>query len=215
MEMKKAILNTVDKRLTFIFRDKEFVVDVKGMDSDHWDTIKDERTNIEYDINIWFDEFYNGVNSFQLCVYELVMNHDETNLTIGNSLESYDVVAINQQGLIIDGDELELVMFGDSDKVKEVIEDNIKQNNNLSGMYQLVFQGEDIGIVKVVDILNSTTTLERVPEIIKNSYENFQETIWDEGNEEYDVDNVDDFITYHNLRNVVILERVFLELIAL
>jgi hypothetical protein len=215
MEMKKAILNTVDKRLTFIFRDKEFVVDVKGMDSDHWDIIKDERTNIEYDINIWFDEFYNGVNSFQLCVYELVMNHDETNLTIGNSLESYDVVAINQQGLIIDGDELELVMFGDSDKVKEVIEDNIKQNNNLSGMYQLVFQGEDIGIVKVVDILNSTTTLERVPEIIKNSYENFQETIWDEGNEEYDVDNVDDFITYHNLRNVVILERVFLELIAL
>jgi hypothetical protein len=82
-------------------------------------------------------------------------------------------------------------------------------------MYQLVFQGEEIGIVKVVDILNSTTKLERVPEIIKNSYENFQETIWDEGNEEYDVDNVDDFITYHNLRNVVILERVFLELIVL
>jgi hypothetical protein len=82
-------------------------------------------------------------------------------------------------------------------------------------MYQLVFQGEEIGIVKVADILNSTTTLERVPFIIKNSYENFQETIWDEGNEEYDVDNVDDFITYHNLRNVVILERVFLELIAL
>jgi hypothetical protein len=213
--MKKAILNTVDKRLTFIFRDKEFVVDVKGMDSDHWDTIKDEKTNIEYDINIWFDEFYDGVNSFQLCVYELVMNHDETNLTIGDSLESYDVVAINEQGLIIDGDELELAMFGDSDKVEEVIEDNIKQNNNLSGMYQLVFQGEEIGIVKVVDILNSTTTLERVPEIIKNSYENFQETIWDEGNEEYDVNDVDDFITYHNLRNVVILERVFLELIAL
>jgi hypothetical protein len=213
--MKKAILNTVDKRLTFIFRDKEFVVDVKGMDSDHWDTIKDERTNIEYDINIWFDDFYHGVNSFQLCVYELVMNHDETNLTIGDSLESYDVVAINEQGLIIDGDELELAMFGDSDKVEEVIEDNIKQNNNLSSMYQLVFQGEDIGIVKVVDILNSTTTLERVPEIIKNSYENFQETIWDEGNEEYDVNNVDDFITYHNLRNVVILERVFLELIEL
>jgi hypothetical protein len=111
MEMKKAILNTVDKRLTFIFRDKEFVVDVKGMDSDHWDTIKDERTNIEYDINIWFDEFYNGVNSFQLCVYELLMNHDKTGLTIGDSLESYDVVAINEQGLIIDGDELELAMF--------------------------------------------------------------------------------------------------------
>ena len=111
MEMKKAILNTVDKRLTFIFRDKEFVVDVKGMDSDHWDTIKDERTNIEYDINIWFDEFYDDVNSFQLCVYELIDNHDKTGLTIGDSLESYDVVAINEQGLIIDGDELELAMF--------------------------------------------------------------------------------------------------------
>jgi len=116
MEMKKAILNTVDKRLTFIFRDKEFVVDVKGMESDHWDTIKDERRNIEYDINIWFDEFYNGVNSFQLCVYELVMNHDNTHLTIGDSLESYDVVSINEQGLIIDGDELELAMFGYSNK---------------------------------------------------------------------------------------------------
>ena len=112
--MEKAILNTVDKRLTFRFRDKEYVVDVKGMDSDHWDTIKDEERNIEYDINIWLDEFYNGVNSFQLCVYELVMNHDNTHLTIGDSLESYDVVSINEQGLIIDGDELELAMFGDS-----------------------------------------------------------------------------------------------------
>ena len=82
-------------------------------------------------------------------------------------------------------------------------------------MYQLVFQGEDIAIVKVVEILNSSTKLERVPKIISNSFENFQDTIWDEKNEEYDVDNVDDFITYHNLRNVVILERVFLELIVL
>lgn len=35
--MEKAILNTVDKRLTFTFLNKEYVVDVKGMDSDHWD----------------------------------------------------------------------------------------------------------------------------------------------------------------------------------
>lgn len=109
--MEKAILNTIDKRLTFTFLNKEYVVDVSGMDYDHWDTIKDDETNIEYDINIWFDEFYNGVNSFQLCVYELVMNHDNTSLTIGNSLENFDVVAINEQGLEIVGDELELVMF--------------------------------------------------------------------------------------------------------
>ena len=126
MEMSKAILNTVDKRLTFRFRDKEYVVDVKGMDSDHWDTIKDEETNIEYDINIWLDEFYNGVNSFQLCVYELVMNHDNTHLTIGDSLESYDVVSINEQGLIIDGDELELAMFDSNVDVQSI--DYIKQH---------------------------------------------------------------------------------------
>ena len=109
--MEKAILNTIDKRLTFTFLNKEYVVDVSGMDYDHWDTIKDDETNIEYDINIWFDEFYNGVNSFQLCVYELVINHDNTSLTIGDSLENFDVVAINEQGLEIVGDELELVMF--------------------------------------------------------------------------------------------------------
>jgi len=124
--MEKAILNTVDKRLTFTFLEKEYVVDVTGMDSDHWDTIKDERTNIEYDINIWFDEFYNDVNSFQLCVYELVMNHDETNLTIGNSLENFDVVAINEHGLEIDGDELEFVMFDYVVDVQSI--DYIKQH---------------------------------------------------------------------------------------
>jgi hypothetical protein len=124
--MEKAILNTVDKRLTFTFLEKEYVVDVTGMESDHWDTIKDEETNIEYDINIWFDEFYNGVNSFQLCVYELVMNHDETSLTIGNSLENFDVVSINKQGLEIDGDELELVMFDYNINVHSI--DYIKQH---------------------------------------------------------------------------------------
>jgi hypothetical protein len=109
--MEKAILNTVDKRLTFTFLEKEYVVDVTGMESDHWDTIKDEETNIEYDINIWFDEFYNGVDSFQLCVYELVLSADEEHLTIGNSIQNYDVIAINEQGLEIVGKELELGMF--------------------------------------------------------------------------------------------------------
>jgi hypothetical protein len=108
--MEKAILNIVDKRLSFTFLGKEYVIDVKGMESDHWDTFKDEETNIEYDINIWFDEFYNEVNSFQLCIYELVSD-DAGNLTIGDSLESFDVVAITEQGLIFEGD-LESVMFG-------------------------------------------------------------------------------------------------------
>lgn len=108
--MEKAILNTVDKRLTFTFLEKEYVVDVTGMEYDHWDTIKDEETNIEYDINIWFDEFYNGVNSFQLCVYELVLDK-MGQLTIGDSLENFDVVSINEHGLEIRGLSLEFVMF--------------------------------------------------------------------------------------------------------
>ena len=108
--MEKAILNTVDKRLTFTFLEKEYVVDVTGMEYDHWDTIKDEETNIEYDINIWFDEFYNGVNSFQLCVYELVLD-EMGQLTIGDSLENFDVVSINEHGLEIRGLSLEFVMF--------------------------------------------------------------------------------------------------------
>jgi hypothetical protein len=102
------------------------------MECDHWDTIKDDETNTEYDINIWLDEFYNDVNSFQLCVYELVENHDKTALTIGDSLESYDVVSVNEKGRILNGEELEIAMFGDSWKVEEeVIEDNIKQDKNL------------------------------------------------------------------------------------
>lgn len=123
--MGKAILNTRDKRLTFTFLEKEYVVDVTGMESDHWDTIKDEQTNIEYDINIWFDEFFNDVNSFQLCVYELVTD-DEGKLTIGNSLENFDVVSINEHGLEIDGDELELVMFDYNVDVQSI--DYIKQH---------------------------------------------------------------------------------------
>lgn len=126
MEMSKAILNTVDKRLTFTFLNKEYVVDVTGMECDHWDTIKDEETNTEYDINIWLDEFYGNVNSFQLCVYELVENHDKTALTIGNSLESYDVISIDEQGNEIYGDELELAMFNSNTDVQSI--DYIKQH---------------------------------------------------------------------------------------
>ena len=109
--METAILNTRDKRLSFTFLGKEYVIDVTGMDYDHWDTFKDEETNIEYDINIWFDEFYNEVNTFQLSIYELVSD-DAGNLTIGDSVERFDVVSINEQGLQIVGDELESVMFG-------------------------------------------------------------------------------------------------------
>ena len=149
MEMSKAILNTVNKRLTFTFLGKEYVVNVTGMECDHWDTIRDKETDIAYDINIWLDEFYNDVNSFQLCVYELVDNHDKTGLTIGDSLESYDVVAINEQGLIIDGDELELAMFGDSDKVEEDNLGRVITNYENDKHFVLSDGDKNIAIIKV------------------------------------------------------------------
>jgi hypothetical protein len=121
--MEKVILNIVDKRLSFTFLGKEYVIDVTGMESDHWDTFKDEETNIEYDINIWFDEFFNEVNSFQLSIYELVSD-DAGNLTIGDSVERFDVVAITEQGLIFEGD-LEFAMFGHTTDIQSV--DYIKQ----------------------------------------------------------------------------------------
>ena len=112
--MKKANLNTVDKQLTFTFLGKEYVIDVTNMDYDHWDTIKDNETNIEYDINIWFNKYYDNVNSFQLCVYELVSDING-NITIGDSIESYDVICTTENGLVIVGEELEVVMFGSKD----------------------------------------------------------------------------------------------------
>jgi hypothetical protein len=121
--MEKAILNIVDKRLSFTFLGKEYVIDVTGMESDHWDTFKDEETNTEYDINIWFDEFKGiGEFSFQLSIYELLENVGV--IEIGDLVANYDVVAITEQGLIFEGD-LEFAMFGHTTDIQSV--DYIKQ----------------------------------------------------------------------------------------
>jgi len=121
--MEKAILNIVDKRLSFTFLGKEYVIDVTGMESDHWDTFKDEETNTEYDINIWFDEFKGiGEFSFQLSIYDLLENVGV--IEIGDLIANYDVVAITEQGLIFEGD-LEFAMFGHTTDIQSV--DYIKQ----------------------------------------------------------------------------------------
>ena len=121
--MEKAILNIVDKRLSFTFLGKEYVIDVTGMESDHWDTFKDEETNTEYDINIWFDDFKGiGEFSFQLSIYDLLENVGV--IEIGDLIANYDVVAITEQGLIFEGD-LEFAMFGHTTDIQSV--DYIKQ----------------------------------------------------------------------------------------
>lgn len=125
--MEKAILNVRDKRLTFTFNNEEFVIDVTGMEPDHWGTITHKGTNIEYDFNIWFDDFKDkGVGSFQLVIYELYENGE--NLEISNSAEIYDVISIDEQGFEIFGDDLEFLMFDYIVDVQSV--DYIKQHYN-------------------------------------------------------------------------------------
>ena len=125
--METAILNVAEKKLTFTFEGEEFVVDVTGMESDHWDSITHKETNTEYDINIWFDDFKGkGIGSFQLAIYELVLSEFGDELEIGDSVENYDVISLNDQGVEIVGDELELAMFDYLVDVQSV--DYIKQH---------------------------------------------------------------------------------------
>lgn len=102
--MEKAILNVKDKTLSFKFHGKDFVVDVSGMDYDHWDVITEDDT--PYDLNIWFDEFVKGTYSFQLAIYNLVPGFQEGTLDLGDCECSYSVDAIDYEG------DLEKAVFG-------------------------------------------------------------------------------------------------------
>lgn len=123
--MRKTILNTHNKTLTFTFWGEEFVVDVTGMEYDHWDTIHHNGLNTQYDINLYFDEFKTiGVGSFQLTVYELYENGEV--FEIGDSVDSFEVISLNEEGVEIGGDDLELAMFGSVPDINNV--DYIKQH---------------------------------------------------------------------------------------
>ena len=76
-------------------------------------------------------------------------------------------------------------------------------------LFQINDEGKQMGLLQVVKNHNE----ERVKpvmydDIITQSLEKFKDNGEENG---YDIYDLDDFVIYHNLRNVLILERVFVE----
>jgi hypothetical protein len=76
-------------------------------------------------------------------------------------------------------------------------------------LYQVLNEsGDDMGLLKVVECHSEKFNPYQYEEIIKKSCELFKEIGEDEG---FDPDDLDDFVTFHNLRSVLILERIYVE----
>jgi hypothetical protein len=74
-------------------------------------------------------------------------------------------------------------------------------------IFQLKNESDEIGLLKVVKCHTPRDSSE-YDDIISKSSKLFSEIGEDEG---WDVDDVDDFVQFHNLRSVLILERFFVE----
>lgn len=74
-------------------------------------------------------------------------------------------------------------------------------------LFQINEDGESMGLLQVVKN-HTEVSKDRFSEIISNSLEDFKDNGEDDGFDTYDLD---DFVTYHNLRSVLIIERVFIE----
>jgi hypothetical protein len=75
-------------------------------------------------------------------------------------------------------------------------------------IFQIKNESDEIGLLKVIECLGNTRSPESYGDIISKSLKLFSEIGEDDG---WDVDGLDDFVQFHNLRNVLILERVFIE----
>jgi hypothetical protein len=75
-------------------------------------------------------------------------------------------------------------------------------------IFQLKNESDEVGLLKVVECLGNTWSPESYGDIISKSLKLFSEIGEDDG---WDVDDLDDFIQFHNLRNVLILDRAFIE----
>jgi len=74
-------------------------------------------------------------------------------------------------------------------------------------LFQINEDGETMGLVQVTKN-HTEISKDRYSEIISKSLENFKDNGEDDGFDSY---NLSDFVTYHNLRSVLIIERVFTE----
>jgi hypothetical protein len=74
-------------------------------------------------------------------------------------------------------------------------------------IFQIKNDSDNVGLLKVVECLGNKWSPESYSDIISKSLKLFSETGEDDG---WDVDDLDDFIEFHNLRSVLILERFFI-----
>jgi len=75
-------------------------------------------------------------------------------------------------------------------------------------IFQITEDGENIGLIKVVECLGNKFSPDGYGEIIDRSVKLFKEIGEDDG---WDIDDLDDFVEFHNLRSVLIIERIFIE----
>jgi hypothetical protein len=75
-------------------------------------------------------------------------------------------------------------------------------------IFQLKNESDEVGLLKVVECLGNTWSPESYGDIIIKSLKLFSEIGEDDG---WDIDDIDDFVQFHNLRSVLILERFFIE----
>jgi hypothetical protein len=74
-------------------------------------------------------------------------------------------------------------------------------------IFQIKNDSDDVGLLKVVECHTPRDSSE-YGDIISKSLKLFSEIGEDDG---LDIDDIDDFVQFHNLRSVLILERFFIE----
>lgn len=77
-------------------------------------------------------------------------------------------------------------------------------------IFQVTQEGEEMGILKVVECRGNNFSPSSYGDIIKKSLKLFSEIGEDDG---WDIDNLNDFVDFHNLRSVLIIERIFPDVI--
>jgi hypothetical protein len=75
-------------------------------------------------------------------------------------------------------------------------------------IFQITEDGENMALLRVVECNSDSFSSSEYGDIITRSLKLFEEIGEDDG---WDTDNIDDFVEFHNLRSVLILERIFVE----
>jgi hypothetical protein len=75
-------------------------------------------------------------------------------------------------------------------------------------IFQITEDAENMALLRVVECNSNSFPASEYGDIITRSLKLFEEIGENDG---WDTDNIDDFVEFHNLRSVLILERIFVE----